>query len=53
MREENLAAAEGGEVAVIRHGMAAVNAARVVPTATGDQIVARQILFGTHSLLTS
>ena len=52
MREENLAAAEGGEVAVIRHGMAAVNAARVVPTATGDQIVARQILFGTHSLLT-
>jgi cystathionine beta-lyase/cystathionine gamma-synthase len=52
-REENLAAAEGGEVAVIRHGMAAVNAARVVPTATGDQIVARQILFGTHSLLTS
>jgi methionine-gamma-lyase len=53
MREENLAAAEGGEVAVIRYGMAAVNAARVVPTATGDQIVARQILFGTHSLLTS
>ena len=46
-------AAACGEVAVIRHGMAAVNAARVVPTATGDQIVARQILFGTPSLLTS
>jgi hypothetical protein len=34
--------------------MAAVNAARIVPTATGDQIVARQILYRcAHSLLTS
>jgi methionine-gamma-lyase len=55
MLEENLAAAEGGEVAVtFATGMAAVSAALGVLTATGDQIVAHQILYGcTHSLLTS
>jgi methionine-gamma-lyase len=55
MLEENLAAAEGGEVAVtFATGMAAVSGALGVLTATGDQIVAHQILYGcTHSLLTS
>jgi methionine-gamma-lyase len=53
--EENLAATEGGEVAVtFATGMAAVSGALGVLTATGDQIVARQTLYGcTHSLLTS
>jgi cystathionine beta-lyase/cystathionine gamma-synthase len=55
MLEENLAAAEGGEVAVaFAKGMAAVSAAPGVRTATGDQIVAHQTLYGcTHSLLSS
>jgi cystathionine beta-lyase/cystathionine gamma-synthase len=55
MLEENLAAAEGGEVAVtFATGMAAVSGALGVLTATGDHIVAHQILYGcTHSLLTS
>jgi methionine-gamma-lyase len=55
MLEENLAVAEGGEVAVtFTTGMAAISAALGVLTATGDQIVAHQILYGcTHSLLTS
>ncbi len=55
MLEENLAAAEGGEVAVtFATGMAAVSGALGVLTSTGDQIVAHQILYGcTHSLLTS
>jgi methionine-gamma-lyase len=55
MREENLAAPEGGEVAVtFATGMAAVSGTLGVLTATGDQIVAHPILYGcTHSLLTS
>ncbi len=55
MLEENLAAAEGGEVAMtFATGMAAVSGALGVLTATGDQIVAHQTLYGcTHSLLTS
>lgn len=55
MLEENLAVAEGGEVAVtFATGMAAVSGALGVLTAAGDQIVAHQILYGcTHSLLTS
>jgi O-acetylhomoserine/O-acetylserine sulfhydrylase-like pyridoxal-dependent enzyme len=54
MLEENLAAAEGGEVAVtFATGMAAVSGALGVLTA-GDQIVAHQTLYGcTHSQLTS
>jgi O-acetylhomoserine/O-acetylserine sulfhydrylase-like pyridoxal-dependent enzyme len=55
MLEENLAAAEGGEVAVtFAAGMAVVSGALGVLTATGDQIVAHQTLYGcTHSLLWS
>ncbi len=55
MLEENLAAAEGGEVAVtFATGMAAVSAALGILTASGDQIVAHQVLYGcTHSLMTS
>jgi cystathionine beta-lyase/cystathionine gamma-synthase len=55
MLEENLAAAEGGEVAVtFATGMAAVSAALGILTAAGDQIVAHHILYGcTHSLMTS
>ncbi len=55
MLEENLAVAEGGEVAVtFATGMAAVSGALGVLTAAGDQIVAHQVLYGcTHSLLTS
>ena len=54
MLEENLAAPEGGEVAVTcATRMAAVSGALGVLTA-GDQIVAHQTLYGcTHSLLTS
>ncbi len=55
MLEENLAVAEGGEVAVtFATGMAAVSGALGVLTAAGDQIVAHQVLYGcTYSLLTS
>ncbi len=55
MLEENLAAAEGGEVAVaFATGMAAVSAALGTLTAAGDQIVAHHILYGcTHSLVTN
>jgi methionine-gamma-lyase len=55
MLEENLAAAEGGEVAVtFATGMAAVSAALGILATSGDQIVAHQVLYGcTHSLMTS
>jgi methionine-gamma-lyase len=55
MLEENLAAAEGGEVAVaFATGMAAVSAALGILTAAGDQIVAHHVLYGcTHSLVTN
>ena len=55
MLEENLAAAEGGEVAVaFATGMAAVSAALGILTAAGNQIVAHRVLYGcTHSLMTS
>jgi methionine-gamma-lyase len=55
MLEENLAAAEGGEVAVaFATGMAAVSAALGTLTAAGDQIVAHHVLYGcTHSLVTN
>lgn len=55
MLEENLAVAEGGEVAVaFATGMAAVSAALATLTAAGDQIVAHQTLYGcTHSLMTN
>ncbi len=55
MLEENLAAAEGGEIAVtFATGMAAVSAALGILAAAGDQIVAHRILYGsTYSLMTS
>jgi len=55
MLEENLAAAEGGEVAVtFATGMAAISGALGILTTSGDQIVAHQVLYGcTHSLMTS
>jgi cystathionine beta-lyase/cystathionine gamma-synthase len=55
MLEENLAAAEGGEVAVaFATGMAAVSAALGTLTAAGDRIVAHHVLYGcTHSLVTN
>jgi methionine-gamma-lyase len=55
MLEENLAVAEGGEIAVaLATGMAAVSAALGILAATGDQIVAHRVLYGcTHSLMTS
>jgi methionine-gamma-lyase len=53
MLEENLAYAEGGEVAVtFATGMAAVSAALGVTVATGDEIIAHQAMYGcTYSLL--
>lgn len=53
MLEENLAYAEGGEVAVaFATGMAAVSAAFGVTVATGDEIIAHQSMYGcTYSLL--
>jgi methionine-gamma-lyase len=53
MLEENLAYAEGGEVAVaFSTGMAAVSAAFGVTVATGDEIIAHQAMYGcTYSLL--
>ncbi|HKN23403.1 MAG TPA: PLP-dependent aspartate aminotransferase family protein [Candidatus Acidoferrum sp.] len=55
MLEENLAVAEGGEIAVaFATGMAAVSAALGILTAAGDQIVAHRVLYGcTHSLMSS
>lgn len=51
--EENLAYAEGGEVAVcFASGMAAVSAALGVTTQAGDKILAHQTLYGcTYSLM--
>jgi len=53
--EENLAAAENGDVAVtFSTGMAAVSAAFGCVTGTGDEIIAHNILYGcTYSLLTN
>ncbi|MBI5476447.1 MAG: aminotransferase class I/II-fold pyridoxal phosphate-dependent enzyme [Ignavibacteriales bacterium] len=53
--EENLAAAEHGDVAVtFSTGMAAVSAAFGAVTGTGDEIIAHNILYGcTYSLLTN
>jgi len=55
MLEENLAVAEGGEVAVaFATGMAAISAALGVLTSAGDRIVAHRALYGcTHSLMTN
>ena len=55
MLEENLAVAEGGEMAVtFATGMAAVSGALGILTSSGNQIVAHHVLYGcTHSLLTS
>jgi methionine-gamma-lyase len=55
MLEENLAVAEGGEVAVaFSTGMAAISAALGILTSAGDQIVAHRALYGcTHSLMTN
>ena len=54
MLEENLAVAEGGEMAVtFATGMAAISAAIGALVATGQQVVAHRVLYGsTHSLLT-
>ncbi len=55
MLEENLAVAEGGEMAVaFATGMAAISAAISVVISQGQQVVAHRIIYGcTHSLLTS
>src|SRR5947209_4914511 len=55
MLEENLAAAEGGEMAVtFSTGMAAISAAICALVSSGHQIVAHRVLYGsTHSLLTN
>lgn len=55
MLEENLAAAEGGEIAVaFATGMAAISAVLGILTGAGDQIVAHRVVYGcTHSLLTN
>jgi cystathionine beta-lyase/cystathionine gamma-synthase len=55
MLEENLAVAEGGEIAVaFATGMAAISAALGILTAACDQIVAHRVLYGcTHSLMTN
>ena len=55
MLEENLAVAEGGEIAVaFATGMAAISAVLGILTAAGDQIVAHRVVYGcTHSLLTN
>ncbi len=55
MLEENLAYAEGGDIAVtFSTGMAAISAALGVTTRSGDEIVAHHTLYGcTYSLLTS
>lgn len=55
MLEENLAVAEGGDIAVaFATGMAAVSAAIGILTSAGSQIVAHRVLYGcTHSLMTN
>ena len=55
MLEENLAAAEGGEMAVtFSTGMAAVSAAMGILLLSGDQVLAHRVIYGcTHSLLTN
>ncbi|MFN8005781.1 MAG: PLP-dependent aspartate aminotransferase family protein [Terriglobia bacterium] len=55
MLEENLAYAEGGEVAVtFSTGMAAVSAALGVTVGTGDEIIAHHAMYGcTYSLLSN
>jgi len=55
MLEENLAVAEGGEIAVaFATGMAAVSAALGILTSAGSQIAAHRVLYGcTHSLMTN
>ncbi len=55
MLEENLAVAEGGEMAVaFATGMAAISAAISVLISHGQQVVAHRVIYGcTHSLLTS
>ncbi len=55
MLEENLAVAEGGEIAVtFATGMAAISAAIASQVKSGTQVVAHRILYGcTHSLLTN
>lgn len=54
MLEENLAVAEGGEMAVtFATGMAAISAAIGAVTAAGQQVLAHRVLYGcTHELLT-
>jgi methionine-gamma-lyase len=55
MLEENLAAAEGGDIAVsFASGMGAISAVLGVLTGTGSEIVAHRTLYGcTYSLLTN
>ena len=55
MLEENLAVAEGGEVAVtFATGMAAISAALGILVSAGEQIVAHRVIYGsTYSLMTS
>lgn len=55
MLEENLAVAEGGEIAVTyATGMAAISAAIASQVRSGQQVLAHRILYGcTHSLLTN
>ena len=55
MLEENLAVAEGGEIAVtFATGMAAISAVICSMVGQGQQVVAHRILYGcTHSLLTN
>jgi cystathionine beta-lyase/cystathionine gamma-synthase len=55
MLEENLAYAEGADVAVtFTTGMAAVSAAFGITVGTGDQIIAHQAMYGcTYSLLSN
>jgi methionine-gamma-lyase len=55
MLEENLAYAEGGEMAVtFATGMAAVSAALGIVMQTGDEIIAHHTLYGcTYSLMTN
>jgi cystathionine beta-lyase/cystathionine gamma-synthase len=55
MLEENLAVAEGGDIAVaFASGMAAISAAICTSVGLGHQVVAHRVLYGcTHSLLTS
>lgn len=53
--EENLATAEGGDIAVtFSTGMAAISAALGCLTGVGDEIIAHSVLYGcTYSLLTN